>query len=75
LITKVIQLLEFNQNLQQHCSLFLSEKMDASIVYFFSQYRRSYLGEPNAEAVYIKPNEAFGIEGQTDMLNLIMRKM
>lgn len=75
LITKVIQLMEVNQNLAQSNRSFLSEKIDSALVYFFTQFRKSYVGEANAKAVYKNMNEVFGLEGQTDMLNLIMTKM
>jgi exportin-7 len=75
LTTKVIQLMELNQNLGQSNPAFLSEKFDSALVFFFSQFRKSYVGESNAKLAYKKLNEVFGIEGQEDMLNLIMRKM
>ncbi|KAG1215725.1 armadillo-type protein [Rhizopus microsporus] len=75
LITKAIQLMETNQALVQDNRVFLSKRLDTALVYFFSQYRRSYVGEANAKEVYKKPNEVFGIEDQSDMLNLIMRKI
>jgi exportin-7 len=67
--------MEVNQNLAQSNPTFLSEKMDSALVYFFTQFRKSYLGEANAKSVYKNMNEVFGIEGQTDMLNLIMTKV
>ncbi|CAO3610792.1 unnamed protein product [Mucor hiemalis] len=75
LITKVIQLMEVNQSLCQNDRSFMSEKIDSAIVYFFSQFRKSYVGEANAKSVYKKMNQVFGLEGQTDMLNLIMTKI
>lgn len=75
LTTKVIQLMEVNQNLVQTNRAFLSEKLDSALVYFFAQFRKSYVGESNDKKVYTKLNEVFGLEGQTDMLNLIMTKM
>jgi hypothetical protein len=75
LTTKVIQLMEVNQNLSQSNPAFLSQKFDSALVYFFVQFRKSYVGESSAKSVYNKLNETFAIEGQTDMLNLIMRKM
>ncbi|KAI9337080.1 armadillo-type protein [Pilaira anomala] len=75
LTTKVIQLMQVNQNLVANNRAFLSEKIDAALVYFFTQFRKAYVGEPNLKAVYSKPKEVFHIEGQTDMLNLIMGKI
>lgn len=75
LTTKVIQLMEVNQNLSQGNPAFLSQKFDSALIYFFVQFRKAYVGESNTKSVYKKLNETFGIEGQTDMLNLIMRKM
>jgi exportin-7 len=67
--------METNQTLAQENPAFLNKKMDSALIYLFSQYRKSYIGESNAKEVYKKPNEVFGIEDQSDMLNLIMRKM
>jgi hypothetical protein len=67
--------MEVNQNLIQSNRDFLSEKLDSAFVYFFTQFRKSYVGESNVKSVYKKLNEAFGLEGQTDMLNLMMTKM
>lgn len=75
LTTKVIQLMQVNQNLVASNGAFLSEKIDLALVYFFTMFRKAYVGEPNLKAVYARLNEVFSIEGQTDMLNLIMRKM
>lgn len=67
--------METNQTLVQGNPAFLSKKMDSALIFFFSQYRSAYIGEANAKEVYKKPNEVFGIENQSDMLNLIMSKM
>ncbi|KAI7864015.1 armadillo-type protein [Mucor mucedo] len=75
LTTKVIQLMQVNQNLVSENRDFQSEKLDAALVYFFTQFRKSYVGETNTKPVYKKLNEVFEIEGQTDMLNLIMNKI
>ncbi|KAK4509022.1 uncharacterized protein ATC70_007371 [Mucor velutinosus] len=75
LTTKVVQLMEVNQNLGQSDPAFLSEKLDSALVFFFLQFRKSYVGESNAKSAYTKLNEVFGIEGPEDMLNLIMRKI
>ncbi|KAI8637367.1 armadillo-type protein [Parasitella parasitica] len=75
LATRVIQLMEVNQNLGQSNPAFLSEKLDCALVFFFSQFRKSYVGESNAKSAYKQLNEEFAIEGQEDMLNLIMRKI
>lgn len=75
LATRVIQLMEVNQNLVSTNRAFQSEKLDLALIYFFTQFRKAYVGESNAKSVYTKMNEVFGIENQTDMLNLIMNKM
>lgn len=75
LTTKVVQLMEVNQNLGQSDPAFLSEKLDCALVFFFLQFRKSYVNESNAKSAYTKLNEVFGIEGPEDMLNLIMRKV
>lgn len=75
LTTKVIQLMQVNQTLVSENRDFQSEKLDASFIFFFTQFRKSYVGETNTKPVYKKLNEVFEIEGQSDMLNLIMNKM
>lgn len=67
--------MEVNQNLRQNNPLFKSEKLDLAIVYFFTQFRKSYVGESHAKATYKVLNDVFAIEAEGDMLNLIMRKM
>jgi exportin-7 len=67
--------MEVNQNLSQNNPLFSSEKLELAIVYFFTQFRKSYVGESHAKATYKVLNDVFGIEAEGDMLNLIMRKM
>ncbi|KAI7904443.1 armadillo-type protein [Cokeromyces recurvatus] len=75
LTTKVLQLMEVNQNLSQNNSAFRSKKLDSAFVFFFSQFRRAYVGESNPKSAYKKLNEIFGVESETDMLNVIMRKI
>ncbi|ORX56804.1 hypothetical protein DM01DRAFT_1334363 [Hesseltinella vesiculosa] len=74
--TKVLQLMEANQNLQsQHGSLLLNAKLDSAFIYFFQQFRKAYIGESSAIAVYKKPSEMFGISNQVHMLNVIVQKI
>ncbi|KAI9485249.1 MAG: armadillo-type protein [Benjaminiella poitrasii] len=75
LTTKVVQLMQVNQNLSQNNPAFLSKRLDSALVFFFGQFRRAYVSETNAKTAYKQLNEVFGIEGETDMLNLIMRKI
>ena len=54
LTTKVLQLMDVNQALQnQHGSAFLNQKLDMAFVYFFMQFRKSYIGETNGKSVKI----------------------
>ncbi|KAI7855239.1 armadillo-type protein [Circinella umbellata] len=76
LTTKVLQLMDVNQALQnQHGSAFLNQKLDMAFVYFFMQFRKSYIGETNGKSVYTKLAELFGISDQILMIDVIMRKI
>ncbi|KAI8099750.1 armadillo-type protein [Halteromyces radiatus] len=73
--TKVLQLMQANQTLQnQHGTTFLNSKLDSAFIYFFQQFRKSYIGE-SAKAVYNSLTEVFGISDQIDMLEIMMRKI
>jgi exportin-7 len=68
--------MDVQQSLQnQHGNTFLNEKLDLAFIYFFQQFRKSYITETNSKEVYAKLNEAFGITDQVLMLDVIMRKM
>ena len=44
--------MDVNQALQnQHGSAFLNQKLDMAFVYFFMQFRKSYIGETNGKSV------------------------
>ncbi|KAG0169013.1 Exportin 7 [Apophysomyces sp. BC1034] len=76
LTTKVLQLMDVNQALQaQHGSGVLNQKLDSAFIYFFQQFRKSYIGESTGKTVYNKLTEVFGISDQVLMLNVIMRKI
>ncbi|KAI8363847.1 armadillo-type protein [Choanephora cucurbitarum] len=75
LVTKVLQMMEINQNLSQTNPSFQSQKFELALLYFFSQFRKAYVGESTGNAVYQKLNQVFGLEEEGDMLNLIMRKI
>ncbi|RCI02278.1 hypothetical protein CU098_001501 [Rhizopus stolonifer] len=75
LTTKVLLLMEINQSLVQSNPSFLSYKFDLAVIYFFSQFRKSYVGDTNKKEVYQKLNQVFGIEEESDMLNAMMRKI
>ncbi|ORZ07865.1 armadillo-type protein [Absidia repens] len=73
--TKVLQLMEVNQALQnQHGTTFLNPKLDSAFIYFFQQFRKSFIGEPS-KSVYNSLTEAFGISDQINMLDVILRKI
>ncbi|CAO3613563.1 unnamed protein product [Cunninghamella echinulata] len=74
--TKVLQLMQVNQQLlQQDGITFLSPKLDAAFIYFFQQFRKSYINEASAKSVYIQLTKVFGVSDQVQMLNVIMRKI
>ncbi|KAL0089123.1 armadillo-type protein [Phycomyces blakesleeanus] len=76
LTVKVLQLMEVNQILQnQHGAAVLNQKLDTAFVYFFQQFRKSYIGESNGKSVYKKMTEMFGVSDQVTMLNVIMQKI
>ncbi|KAI9028957.1 armadillo-type protein [Phycomyces nitens] len=76
LTVKVLQLMEVNQILQnQHGTAVLNQKLDTAFVYFFQQFRKSYIGESNGKSVYKKMTEMFGVSDQVSMLNVIMQKI
>ncbi|KAJ8654541.1 hypothetical protein O0I10_009847 [Lichtheimia ornata] len=76
LTSKVLQLMDVNQALQgQHGNAFLNQKLDMAFVYFFLQFRKSYIGETTGKNVYSKLTEMFGISDQVLMLNVVMRKI
>jgi exportin-7 len=50
--TKVLQVMQVNQALQdQHGTAFLNPKLDSAFIYFFQQFRKSFIGEPSAKSV------------------------
>lgn len=50
--TKVLQVMQVNQALQdQHGTTFLNPKLDSAFIYFFQQFRKSFIGEPSAKSV------------------------
>lgn len=50
------------------------ERLDLAILYFFTQFKKSYVGE-TAKPMYKVLNDIYGIDSEGDMLNVIMRKM
>ncbi|KAI8069371.1 armadillo-type protein [Gongronella butleri] len=73
---KVLQLMEANQSLLRvQGSSLLNAKLDSAFIYFFQQFRKAYIGEASATAVYNKTSEMFGISGQLHMLDVIMQKI
>ncbi|KAI9317921.1 armadillo-type protein [Dichotomocladium elegans] len=76
LTSKVLQLMNVNQTIQsQHGTSFLNQKLDMAFVYFFLQFKKSYIGESSGKSVYTKPTEMFGISDQIMMLNVVMQKI
>lgn len=52
--TKVLQLMDVQQSLQnQHGTTFMNEKLDLAFIYFFQQFKKSYMCESNGRDVSI----------------------
>jgi exportin-7 len=50
--TKVLQLMDVQQTLQnQHGNTFMNEKLDLAFIYFFQQFKKSYMSESNGRDV------------------------
>ncbi|KAI8975114.1 armadillo-type protein [Mycotypha africana] len=74
--TKVLQLMNVQQSLQsQHGNAFMNDKLDLAFIYFFSQFKKSYMSEANGREIYAKLTQVFGISDQISMLDMIMRKI
>ncbi|KAI9275093.1 armadillo-type protein [Helicostylum pulchrum] len=74
--TKVLQLMDVQQSLQnQHGTTFMNEKLDLAFIYFFQQFKKSYMCESNGRDIYTKLSKVFGISDQVMMLDVIMRKI
>ncbi|KAI9470807.1 MAG: armadillo-type protein [Benjaminiella poitrasii] len=74
--TKVLQLMNVQQNLQsQHGNAFMNEKLDLGFIYFFQQFKKSYMSESNGRDIYSKLSKVFGVSDQIMMLDVIMRKI
>ncbi|KAL9545414.1 hypothetical protein MBANPS3_007153 [Mucor bainieri] len=74
--TKVLQLMDVQQSLQtQHGNTFMNEKLDLAFIYFFQQFKKSYMSESNGRDIYSKLSKVFGISDQVLMLDIIMRKI
>ncbi|KAI8368699.1 armadillo-type protein [Blakeslea trispora] len=73
---KVLQLMDVQQSLQnQHGNTFMNEKLDLAFIYFFQQFKKSYMSESNGRDIYSKLSKVFGISDQVHMLDVIMRKI
>ncbi|KAI7902274.1 armadillo-type protein [Cokeromyces recurvatus] len=74
--TKVLQLMNVQQTLlNQHGNAFMNEKLDLAFIYFFQQFKKSYMSESNGRDIYSKLSKVFGISDQIMMLDVIMRKI
>jgi exportin-7 len=50
--TRVLQLVNVQQLLQnQHGNTFMNEKLDLAFIYFFQQFKKSYMSESNGRDV------------------------
>ncbi|KAF7729675.1 hypothetical protein EC973_004048 [Apophysomyces ossiformis] len=76
LTTKVLQLMDVQQLLQaQHGSTFLNQKLDQAFIFFFQQFRKSYMGDSTVREIYSKTSQTIGISEHAAMLNVIVRKI
>ncbi|SAM09524.1 hypothetical protein [Absidia glauca] len=77
LTVKVIQLMEVQQVLQAtHGSTFLSQKLDMAFIFFFQQFKKSYMSDSSDNSeIYSKLTELIGARNQGDILNVIMQKI
>ncbi|KAG1463670.1 hypothetical protein G6F56_005236 [Rhizopus delemar] len=74
--TRVLQLVNVQQTLQnQHGNTFMNEKLDLAFIYFFQQFKKSYMSESNGRNIYANLTKVFGISNQIEMLEVIMRKI
>ncbi|RCI05216.1 Exportin 7, partial [Rhizopus stolonifer] len=74
--TRVLQLVNVQQTLQnQHGNTFMNEKLDLAFIYFFQQFKKSYMSESNGRNIYANLTKVFGIRNQIEMLEVIMRKI
>lgn len=49
---KVLQLMDVQQTLQsRHGNTFMNEKLDLAFIYFFQQFKKSYMSESNGRDV------------------------
>ncbi|KAI8333027.1 armadillo-type protein [Chlamydoabsidia padenii] len=77
LTAKVIQLMGVQQALQStHGGAFLSQKLDMAFLFFFQQFKKSYMSDSSDNTeIYKKLSELIGVNTQGDMLNVIMQKI
>ncbi|KAI9249302.1 armadillo-type protein [Sporodiniella umbellata] len=73
---RVLQLVSVQQTLQnQHRNTFMNEKLDLAFIYFFHQFKKSYMSESNGRDIYSSLSKLFGISDQITMLEAVMRKI
>lgn len=65
LVAKVLLIMDETNN---------DEKLDLAILYFFTQFKKSYVGEAS-KPLYKVLNDIYGIDSEGDLLNIVMRKM
>ncbi|TPX44123.1 hypothetical protein SeLEV6574_g04696 [Synchytrium endobioticum] len=80
LVSKIFQLMNVNQSwVNQSGSAFGNEKLDLSFLYFFQQFRKSYisLGESvqRQSRVYQRLQEVFNLGDQNSVLNVVVQKL
>ncbi|ORY07504.1 exportin-7-like protein [Basidiobolus meristosporus CBS 931.73] len=78
LASKVLQLMEINQVwLNQKGESAGNAKLELAYLHFFYQFRKSYIGEQSYRTpkVYVKLAENFGLNDQTMVLDVIVRKL
>ncbi|RUS20332.1 Exportin-7-B [Endogone sp. FLAS-F59071] len=78
LTAKVLHLMNINQvYLSQRGPSGGSEKLESAFLFFFQQFRKSYIGDTShkSSVVYSKLSEAFGLSDQNMVLSLIVNKI
>jgi exportin-7 len=74
LVVRVLQLMNFlNDRLEQGGC----EKLDLAMLNFFEQFRKIFIGDQvqKSSKVYRRMSELLGINDETMLLNVIIRKM
>lgn len=78
LVVRVLQLMNFiNNRLEQTNGHSCCEKLDLSVLNFFEQFRKIFIGDQvqKSSKVYRRMSELLGIQDETMWLNVVTSKM